>query len=589
MPVIRHESEEFNLAHDEEEKLNHFQLITGFPEDDLPQIIQLLRNHGWQLEPALSRYFDGDWRENLSGSGPALPPRPPTPMEPRLSETPLNSSSPFIINQANFIPSLPLARMLPLNYKEKFLNAGLDRPNSPFASHPAIIVLLVLPRILLKAGMGLLSLLWSIISFGFRTDGVQSETVAKLPSRPLTVSESLRTQISSKYQDSDELCNLISKEPYNDIYKKCEQEYKYLLLICMGDISSEDPTAIDINSERLTRHILNDSSTISLLKNLSDNVKIYARSAHDSEMWCVAKQLNIRQTPECLLIGNVLNSAGSTFSTTRMSVLGRLRIGNLQKFQNSLKLCLEKYDSEMVVNRTEREQLNTARLLKQMQDEAYENSLKQDQIKQKNRELAEKETALAEEKALQRLELIRLQRIIRSLKAVCLCLDLLCGEVEEEAGEKLASIQVRTSNGTRFILKLSKNDTLQKLYHVTYAHLWLQEFAPQNRFSILTKLKQKLLDLQEEVDDIDFQDALDDTGEHDEQQIRELALEQLEKLEKLAPDTDIELDFELVCPFPRSVISNDLNEVIGHVAQIWPQGNLLVESIEADDAHEDEE
>ena len=49
MPIINHAGEEFHLSHEEEEKLNNFQGITNFPEDDLPLVIKLLQNHGWKL------------------------------------------------------------------------------------------------------------------------------------------------------------------------------------------------------------------------------------------------------------------------------------------------------------------------------------------------------------------------------------------------------------------------------------------------------------------------------------------------------------------------------------------------------------
>ena len=148
----------------------------------------------------------------------------------------------------------------------------------------------------------------------------------------------------------------------------------------------------------------------------------------DPELWSVAKKLNVRFTPECLLIGNVLNNSGSLNGVTRMSVLNRLKLNSPNKFRNSLKLTMDRYNPEMIVNRTEQEELKLARQLKQMQDEAYEQSLKQDQIKEEKRRLEQEQEKAEKEIELQKERQLKLKETINNLQWLRNCTDLLSEE-----------------------------------------------------------------------------------------------------------------------------------------------------------------
>lgn len=579
MPIIQHADQEFHVSHEEEEKLNQFQLITAFPDEDLPQVIKLLRNHTWQLEPALSRYFDGNWRENLEQ--PPVPARPPTPIT--REDTP-RSATPFVVTQSGLVPRLPIVKKLPIDYKERFQYIGLNKRNEEFSTHPALFVLLLLPRIILKLGMGILAVLWSIISFGFNTEGAKEDKVSRLPAMPDEKYSEIEDDLDALLGENSELGPLISKDSFNQTFDKCEGGFKYMLFICLGNISSEEAEKVDVNSQRFVKHILNDPSTLDILKENSDNLLVYMRTAQSSEMWSIAKQFKIKYTPECLLIGNVLNSADSMGGITRMSVLARLKMGSLRKFQNSLKVAMDKFNPEMVVNRSEQEELKLARQIKQMQDQAFEESLKKDRIKEEERQRAEEEARAAEELALKKEHEIAVYKTVEDLQWLHLCTKLIVSPEETQDSNARGSLQFRTPDGKRLIRKFSGDCTLKEIYHIVKCHLFLDTMSSKQE-DILKSLKLKISAMRNDDEKLSFKSG-DYTDEKVMDSAQEIVLQMIDdelcKWYKNEEDYEFDVDFELVSPFPRYRVPYDDSIVVRNTPQLWPNGSMLVEYLVSD-------
>ncbi|SCU95045.1 LADA_0G13080g1_1 [Lachancea dasiensis] len=578
MPIVHHEDQEFNLSHEQEHMLNEFQVISNFPDAELAQVVRLLENNSWQLEPALCRYFDGNWQENLE-QPPAVAPRPPTPME---SEQIAHTANPFEMgDHTAFVPKLPIVKRLPLDFKDKFQYAGLDRRTNEFATHPGLFVLLLIPKLLLRIGTGLLTLLWSIISFGFTNSQPRTEfTVQRVPRYPEDNPRPFSETLAALVGPQSDLQSLLSPDRFNTIYEECERQFKPMLVVCLGDLESEELDKRDQNSSRFVKNILNDPSTLQLLREQAGNVMIYMNSATSPEMWALAKQLKLSHTPTCLLVANVLNSKGSMNGVTRMSVIGKLKVSSLRSFQNSFKVTLERHSAELVVSRNEQEELRMAREIKELQDHAYLESLRQDQIKEQKRQDEEKRTKLQQEAELSKAQEIKRRRTLGILSTLKFGLKM----VENKRRGDLTTLQIRTASGKRLVTKFNGDESLQDIYQTVKCFLILNLKTLEST-EVADSIKEMLLKLAQDGDVLAWKDkqwSHDSFAGETADSLRDLINKELSDGTESSDDAWLDIDFELISPFPRFKLDCVKDICIKEVPQICPNGNLLVEMLNED-------
>lgn len=590
MPIIECNGQQFHLSHEEQEKLDEFRVITNFPQEDLPLIIRLLQNYGWHLERALSFYFDGDWKNSvIATEAPAIPERPPTPSP--AAVTPTFELSPFVATDAHLIPSLRVVRPLPSNYRDVFSVVGLNKNHGDVwqmnsQNSPLFIILMFIPKLLMKLGVGILSLLWGLVTFGFESHLDERSKVRKVPSKPAEKPAPVDELLPSLIDESnlERLKELVSDLSFNEALKLCQDEFKYLLLIFVGDISQEEQS--DVNSKRFLSNVLANPSVLSTLERYKDELIVYMGSVHELETWLVSEDLRIKYTPECLLVGNVLNSKGSLNGVTRPSVLSKLRIGSVKKFENSLKLTIEKFHPELVVSRTEQAEVRMAREIKKLQDDAYQNSLRQDRLKEEERKMKEKEKLLKQSNIAQQQRDKKLKLTLKHLKWLRLCAAAIKDDTTCSNDEDIATLQFRTSGGLRLIKKFPASTKLYSLYVNIGCHLYLGNVS-NNTEDWIASLGNKLHNLQQDDSVLCFKDGAvlqDEFGSADLTEVIDLELEKW----KGDISSSLEFDFELVSPFPREKISADKQLTLKEVTQLWPKGNLLVEEV-VDDNEEDDE
>ncbi|EDO17659.1 hypothetical protein Kpol_1004p33 [Vanderwaltozyma polyspora DSM 70294] len=617
MPVVKYKDQEFHLSHDEEDKLNQFQMISSFPEDELPQIIKLLRNHGWSLEPALGRYFDGTWKDSfnmvdpeMTAVPPTIPDRIPTPTPPSLPPVIPNAGpfrndiirDPFMFENItnSLVPSLPIVNALPNNFKDKYRHVGLQNKSDDIWNigndgNPIIAILFFLPKLLIKIGGGLLSLIWTIITFGFNSHLNDSDRVVAIPKKPSENSKSIELVLTELLDDETNLSRVknlvINQISFNEALTACKEEFKYILVIIIGETSEVDTEIVDKNSQLFIKKILSNDDVLSKLESMKDDMLIYLHQASELEPWLVCKNMKIKYTPECLLIGNVLNSTGSLNGITRPSVLAKIRVTTIKKFLNSLTVTVDRFNPELVVSRTEMEELKLARQLKQMQNDAYEESLKLDRKKEEEKkkavELAEKQ--LIEEEQRQRQ--IKINETLKHLKWLKKCIEIIQEQNTHtiDTNEKIATLQIRTSKGTRMIKKFKPTTTLHSIYLHVGCHLYLDNYSSDK-----DELTRSIVDMVESHMDNEallcFKDNDIDKEDLELDSVLDLIKSEIIKLK--VPDeklTDIDFDFELVSPFPRFNVPTDKKVSVKEVKELWPNGSLLVEEIIEDNDDEDED
>lgn len=199
------------LTEQQRDTLHEFKIISTFEDSDLQQIVQLLKLTHWDLEPALARFFDGDWKDFISRQeeiqhaqasiheqvheqhqrsqevGPVIPARP---VDLRAMMDP---ASMLLADYTHFRPRLPVVGKLDDNYRG-FLRPGLPISFDYKARKPVIsssgtagvtspinsaqnlsglglltnipMIILLIPQTLLTLGFRLLGLVWKLICYG---------------------------------------------------------------------------------------------------------------------------------------------------------------------------------------------------------------------------------------------------------------------------------------------------------------------------------------------------------------------------------------------------------------------------------------
>lgn len=658
MPVIRASDKEFHLSHEEEDKLNQFQAVSNFPEEDLSLIVKLLRNRGWNLEAALSRYFDGNWKDNIGDI--ATPPPPQIPSLPRedttsttsvaSSNNPMsppppfmnpydtvlprrNNSSTSLFQSRTLIPTLPLVHRLPADYKSKFQLVGLDNGKRRFITHNKeflngvnnktnifYLIFLFIPHSIVK----IFSLFWSVVSKVFTNNEGKDNTIVnrpkifRLPKYPsqdenIINLEKLITVKDSDDTDIDDVKNITltnveeivglpnERLPFNTMLDICENDFKFLLVILLGEVDTEQDN-IDINSRKFLSYVLGDDGVMRILRDYKDNLLVYMGSVNEIEPWLVAKNLHVKYTPECFLIGNVLNANGSVNGTTKLSVLNKLKITSPRRLQNSLKAVFDRYNAELVVSRTEKEDLRVAREIKHLQEQAYQESLLKDQLKEEQRQLKLREEQNKELQARYKEQELKLKETYRNLNWLSSCIDILKEDVANSITEinqpmekgKYTTLQFRTSEGTRFVRKFVDNTTLHSIYVNIGCHLYLQNTSIDVEEWSQSIIK-KIQELGENDSVLCFKDTKILVDELDSIGLSTLIKDELARLDKLRQEMSMEehsrpfeisFDFELVSPFPRYKVPVEEKVTVKEVSQLWPNGSLLVEDIIEDEEEE---
>ncbi|CAI1652251.1 hypothetical protein SEUBUCD646_0M01320 [Saccharomyces eubayanus] len=596
MPVVSHEGNEFHLSHTEEDKLNEFQVITDFPPDDLPDVVKLLRNHGWQLEPALSRYFDGEWRdgsEDGMGEPTATATPIPTPMAEELAWTPpVLGPRPL-----SFTAALPVVRPLPASFRHDFRTIGLNgRSNTVWSmfesfsynGNPFLFVLLLIPRIINRLSATIFTFLCTLLSLhSIGSEGNAGKPrIAKVPKAPTRETQIPISEILGDTKDADEFCQLKSFDPdfsFNEVLRIAKEEFKFVLLVLVGNTCDDDhdgdTTATDVNSKLLLKKILLNKKTLQYLHKIDDDLVIYLKCVQELEPWLIAQQLEVRNTPEIFLIANVSNkiSHSETVPLQRLSILGKLKINSLNKFLQSLTNVVERYSPELIVNRTEMNELRVSREIKKLQEDAYMKSLEMDRLK-----------ALEKEKSLELVQDLKLDATSHQLNWLKACID----ELQPlDTTAKQTTLQFRTSSGKRFVKKFPSMTTLYQIYQSIGCHMYLEVYS-SDPAQWASALQEKISQLAADAAVLCFKDEQPDTstaatieglGDIISNELASFDLEQ----------GKLQFDFELVSPYPKYTVHPDEKLSVDQVPQLWPNGSLLVEALveeeeDDDDADDDE-
>lgn len=501
--------------------MNEFQIITAFKDDEFDKVVRLLKNNYWNLEIALSKYFDGNLEEQADA--PAAPGSSEAGLErerelniQQLNEmmnghgtgtgTGTGSGSGNGTGNGNGLGFIELPIVRPLSNKWK-LQPGINSLSvwDQFTASPILFILLLIPRAL--------TFLFTAIGFVFDYF-VPQETANSLPREP-----TLREFSFTKFYE-DTIAEKSSIEffegEFNDAFNIAKLENKFILVVLIKN---------NRDSVQFLKTVLNNDSVKDLIA--SEEVLVYPGNVEEYQSYELARAIRARSFPSCYLIGNVSNGMSGVSS---MSLLGKVPTKSLNSFKQRLARDIDRFKPELILKRLEQEELNYSRKLRELQDKAYEESLLADKIKFMEKE----EQAKQEQARLERAEFNEKNKLVFYAMMLNKFAEL-DAQLEGLAKSEQTRIQFRTPSGERIVQNFTRDTSLFDIYAF-----------------------------------IDLKGYLGGDGG---------AREQLEQLAREQVDSGYEhsFNFELISPFPRFVVPVDAQKRVAEVQQLWPNGNLLVE------------
>lgn len=434
-----------DLSPGEQETLNQFQVISSFPEDKYDQVVQLLRDNYWNLETALSKYFDGALDEPIVPNEPqsAVPMSSEQPMTPHgvLLNDDLQQLQ-QLLNGSNgmLLPQLPIIR--PISNKWRTVGIQHDPLGwQQLSQSPLLFIILLIPR-------GL-TLLFTGVTWLFN---LLFPSLDAIPSRPTT--QGFRS--AEWYRDivRDECPYEFYKGDFNMAFEEAKRDSQFFLLIVVG---SND------KSTNFAKKVLHNDAMSQFLKD--DGCVVYVAHAEDTQGHEIATSFKTRALPSVYLMGDVTSGLSSVSS---MSLISRIPTKSLSSMMNKLKFEMEKFKPELITKKMEMEELRYSRELRQLQDRAYEESLIADQIKQSKKE-EEKRVKQQEEEEAQRRELQRLTWFKSTHHKFQ-------QPTEYQKGDH-TTIRIRLPNGEQIIQKFNRDQTLVDIYAFVSLKLYLQDHS----------------------------------------------------------------------------------------------------------------
>lgn len=526
-----------HISPSEQEKLDQFQMITAFKDDEYDKVVALLRNNWWNLEVALSKYFDGDIDREAARSPPPVEATPFGASSSAFDTQTLGgqssgfNNSEMTLNQFDswshidaqnpllsthgLLPQLPIVRPLSNNWR---FQPGLNNSTSSslwnqFTHSPILFILLIIPRTVTL----LLTAVGYLFSFIFPS------SPDHLPDKPTLEKFDFKEHFESLIADRSE--TQFFEGDFNDAFNKAKNETKFLLTVLIGENES---------SNQFLKKVFNNNTICNLIK--EEQVIVYAGNVNEAQSLALARNLKTIVVPAVYLIGNVASGPNAIAS---MSILSRIPVKSVNSFVTKLRREIEKYKPEFITRKIEQDELNYSRQIKELQDQAYEESLIADKLKQEKREAEKLEKLKKEQEADFKRE--------NKNKFYASLLDKFDNLAHLPKGE-FTNIRFKLPSGEHVMQKFSKEDTLFDVYSFVALKLHLKELSEQD-------------------------------------------LEDLKKISNdIHEDYKHEFEFELISPFPRYVVPVKEDQHVKEVNQLWPNGSVMIEYLvdEDDDSEVDE-
>ena len=155
-----------------------------------------------------------------------------------------------------------------------------------YDGNPLLFVLLLIPRIINRLSATIFTFFCTLLSLHSIGGGGNSAKpkISKIPKAPTRETHIPLAEILGDMKDKDALCQLKSFKPdisFNEALRIAKEEFKFMLLILVGDTYDTDTEAIDVNSKLLLEKILLNKKTLQYLRKIDDDLIIYLKCVHE--------------------------------------------------------------------------------------------------------------------------------------------------------------------------------------------------------------------------------------------------------------------------------------------------------------------
>ncbi|CAK9439834.1 uncharacterized protein LODBEIA_P39340 [Lodderomyces beijingensis] len=352
----------------------------------------------------------------------------------------------------------------------------------------------------------------------------------------------------------------LAESEFNNVLKSCQTDYHWLFVILTND-SSEGANFVESLLHNETFQSLFSKSKGS---SSYDTTKIFVGNVDRCpEAFEVAKTYKVKKLPYVMLVANVspAHDIMPSMSIVYKSNLSRQFITGdeleitIPKIVKHLSRNCEKFNPQLVSARYDKQEMDFSRMIRQQQDDAYEESLVKDRVKKKQRE-----------------DELKSQREAASLVNIkrWLLLDLFksgfLDKSTKDGEEKRMRVAVKLPSGKRIVDQFNKNLTIVDFYVFIELKLFVEELVTE--VGSETKLTEQVDSLMEELE------------------IMEHVREKFTTVYEYFAEYDFK--FDIVQPYPKKLIKADDSVVIGD-APDFKGANFLVEYKMEDDESEEEE
>ncbi|KAM5470812.1 UBX domain-containing protein 10 [Microsporum audouinii] len=367
------------LSTNQENTLQTYLAVTG---QDREAAIPLLRRSEWNVQIAITKFFDGEAPDPVEEARAAMDSAVPAP----IPQTRQNLAADMAYSSSGILSAVRQTEAAP-----RITSQHTDTP--PFRP-PFILAILFTPfnliYRLLSSSLRLFGALFPFLPRLF--SNISSSTLSRINKssqgrRSLAPKDTAARFIREFEEEYGSHSLPFLENGYNMALERSHKDLKFLLVVLLSP--EHDDTDVWVRDTLLSPEVT------AYLNDPSNNVLLWGGNVQDSESYQVANSLKCTKFPFAVAIAHT-----PSVSSTAMSVIGRIPgLSSPSEFLEKLRAATNQHKSSLDRVRSTRAEQQASRTLRQEQDSAYERSLAQDRERARQRREAEAERERQEREA----------------------------------------------------------------------------------------------------------------------------------------------------------------------------------------------
>ncbi|TID17741.1 ubx domain containing protein [Venturia nashicola] len=423
-----------SLTPAQQETLQNYTAVT---DQNVEAAIPLLQRCEWNLQIAITRFFDGE-----PATDPLAEARAAQPQDVRRQENLMQSLGSS--NSRRAIPNLePAPRIVPQPESQIALNPIFSIVSAPFSA-----LYVAVSRVL-----GPFGYLFPFLPRLFRrlvgtTHGTARRNASgRVALKPRDAAARFIREFAEEYGPNT---LPFFENGYAQALDAAKKDLKFLLVVLLS------PEHDDTSS--YVRETLLAPSVVSYVSDPTNNVLLWVGDVQDSEAFQVSTALSTTKFPFAAVICHT-----PAVSSTAMSIVGRM-VGPMtaQSFLSKIQRATEQYAPGLTQTRRARQEAEASRSLRVEQESAYERSLAADREKaRRKKEAQEQEKKAAEEAARAEHEKDIFERNLAQWRRHR------AGRLAPEPSADIKDavrISLRLGDGERLVRKFAANAEMEEVY-----------------------------------------------------------------------------------------------------------------------------